>query len=160
MNLHVDIQCATAEPVPAEHDIRAWIAAALHGRCPHSEVEVSVRIVDTAEMTTLNQAWRGKAGATNVLSFAADLPAELPVALLGDIVICAPVVAAEAAQQHKALDAHWAHMTIHGTLHLLGYDHIKEDEATLMEALESAILNELSYPCPYDENQYPEHSIP
>jgi probable rRNA maturation factor len=123
-------------------------------------VEVSVRIVDTAEMTTLNQSWRGKAGATNVLSFPANLPAELPVALLGDIVICAPVVAAEAAQQHKAPDAHWAHMTIHGTLHLLGYDHIKEDEATLMEALESAILNELNYPCPYNVKQYPEHSAP
>jgi probable rRNA maturation factor len=160
VKLHVDIQCATGEAVPAADDIRNWIAAALHGRSPRSSVEVSVRIVDTAEMTTLNQSWRGKPGATNVLSFPTNLPAELPVALLGDIVICAPVVAAEAAQQHKAPAAHWAHMTIHGTLHLLGYDHINEDDARLMEALESTILNELNYPCPYDENQYPEHCAP
>lgn len=101
-------------------------------------------------MAQLNANYRGKDGATNVLSFPADLPAELDLPLLGDIVICAPVVIAEADQQGKTASAHWAHMTVHGTLHLLGYDHVKEEEAEIMEALESAILRQLDYSCPYE----------
>ncbi len=157
MKLHVDIQTACSQPVPAEEDIRRWIAAALHGRTTQEQVEVSVRIVDSDEMARLNETYRGKTGATNVLSFPAGLPVELAIPLLGDIVICAPVVRAEAAQQGKTERAHWAHMAVHGTLHLLGYDHIEEEEAAIMEALESAILSELNYACPYDVNQ-PEHS--
>lgn len=149
MNLHVDIHCACSEPVPDEDDIRNWIAAALAGRIDQDTIEVSVRLVDETEMAGLNQAYRAKAGPTNVLSFPADLPAELHLPLLGDIVICAPVVRREAAEQGKSPTAHWAHMAVHGTLHLLGYDHIEEQEATLMEALESTILNHLDYPCPY-----------
>jgi probable rRNA maturation factor len=117
------------------------------------QVEISVRLVGDAEMTRLNETYRGKKGATNVLSFPADLPPELELPLLGDIVICAPVVAAEAEQQGKSASAHWAHMIIHGTLHLLGYDHIEEDDANTMEALESAILGQLNYSCPYDIQQ-------
>ncbi len=157
MKLHVDIQTACSQPVPAEEDIRRWIAAALHGRTTQEQVEVSVRLVDSDEMAQLNETYRGKTGATNVLSFPAGLPAELAIPLLGDIVICAPVVRAEAAQQGKTESAHWAHMTVHGTLHLLGYDHIEEEEAAIMEALESAILSELNYACPYEVKQ-PEHS--
>lgn len=152
MKLHVDIQTASREPVPAQTDIRSWIEAALAGRAAREEVEVSVRIVDSDEMANLNATYRGKKGTTNVLSFPADLPAELDIPLLGDIVICAPVVRTEAQQQGKSETAHWAHMTIHGTLHLLGYDHIDEDEAAIMEALESAILNKLDYGCPYSAN--------
>jgi probable rRNA maturation factor len=150
VKLHVDIQTACSEPVPAEEDIRRWIAAALNGRATQEQVEVSVRLVDSEEMAQLNETYRGKTGATNVLSFPAGLPAELGIPLLGDIVICAPVVRIEAAQQGKSQSAHWAHMAIHGTLHLLGYDHIEEEEATIMEALESAILSELNYSCPYE----------
>ncbi len=150
MKLFVDIQNASGAPVPTDDDIRHWIAAALKGRTTRDEVEITVRLVDDAEMTQLNETYRGKKGATNVLSFPADLPPELDLPLLGDIVICAPVVAAEAAQQGKSASAHWAHMTIHGTLHLLGYDHIEEDDANTMEALESAILGQLNYSCPYD----------
>lgn len=153
MNLHVDIQVASRETVPTEDDIRHWITAALEGHTQREEVEVSVRLVDNEEMAQLNKTYRGKQGATNVLSFPADLPADLDLPLLGDIVICAPVVHAEAAQQGKSNSAHWAHMTVHGTLHLLGYDHIEEEEATIMEALESAILNKLNYGCPYENNQ-------
>ena len=153
MKLHVDIQTASAEVVPPEKDIRRWIAAALHGRSTQEQVEVSVRLVDSDEMARLNETYRGKTGATNVLSFPAGLPAELAIPLIGDIVICAPVVRAEAVQQGKTERAHWAHMTIHGTLHLLGYDHLKEEEATIMEALESAILSELNYACPYEVTQ-------
>ena len=148
MNLQLDIQCESAEPVPDEDDIRRWIKAALQGQ-RDKDSEVSLRLVDIEEMTNLNRTWRGKAGPTNVLSFPSDLPAQLNLPLLGDIVICAPVVEREAQQQGKALDAHWAHMTVHGTLHLLGYDHIEEHEAETMEALETEILARLDYPCPY-----------
>ena len=150
MKVHVDIQTASQEPLPAEADIRKWIGAALLDRTTLERVEVSVRLVDHDEMAQLNGNYRGKKGATNVLSFPAHLPIELDIPLLGDIVICAPVVGIEAAQQGKSQSAHWAHMTVHGTLHLLGYDHIEEEDAKIMEALESTILEDLNYPCPYN----------
>ena len=149
MILTVDIQSASAEPVPDEDDIRSWIAAALDGRNPQERCEVSVRLVDETEMADLNNTYRGKPGPTNVLSFPASIAAEVDDGLLGDIVICAPVVHAEARTQGKDPSAHWAHMAVHGTLHLLGYDHIEERAAQQMEALESSILNALDYPCPY-----------
>lgn len=155
MNLQVDIQKATVEPVPEEEDIRHWISAALVGRT--TDAEITVRLVEREEMTTLNQSYRGKPGATNVLSFPADLPPDLALPLLGDIVICAPVVAQEAQQQKKSSTAHWAHLTVHGTLHLLGYDHIDDDEALIMEALETEVLAGLGFPCPYGHNIATEH---
>lgn len=162
MNVHVDIQSASSEPVPEEEDIRRWISASLTTQLatqPPSQgagtanpaAQLSVRLVDTDEMTALNKTYRGKDGPTNVLSFPADLPEDINVPLLGDIVICAPIVRQEAKQQNKALDAHWAHMTVHGTLHLLGYDHIEDAEATRMEALETTILSTLNYASPYEE---------
>ena len=158
MSLCVDIQCASSEPVPSEDDIRNWIATALAGLTRREETEISVRLVDTEEMTTLNATYRGVAGPTNVLSFPSDLPDELQFPLLGDIVTWGPVVRAKGAQQGKSLSAHWAHMTIHGTLHLLGYDRITEGEAATMETLESAILARLDYPCPYQTSLPEEHS--
>ncbi len=157
MNLQLDIQSASAEPAPAEEDIRRWISCALEGRAPEDS-EISLRLVDIPEMTTLNQTYRGKDGPTNVLSFPADLPEELELPLLGDIVVCVPVVAAEAAEQGKSPEAHWAHMLVHGSLHLLGYDHIEESEAREMETLETAILAELNFPCPYEGEQHMEHA--
>lgn len=151
MSLQVDIQTASTEPVPDEDDIRLWIGAAL-GDSRQSDTEISVRLVDREEMAALNRQYRDKAGPTNVLSFPSDLPPELGLPLLGDIVICAPVVREEARQQDKSERAHWAHMLVHGTLHLLGYDHVEEDDATAMEALESTILKQLDYPCPYGDN--------
>jgi len=164
MSLQVDIQSATAEPVPDQDDIRRWIAAALariatFAGAGRQDAEICVRLVDADEMATLNATYRDRAGPTNVLSFPAALPAELKLPLLGDIVICAPVVRAEAVAQQKSLQAHWAHMAVHGTLHLLGYDHIEEADATAMEALESAILAELHYPCPYRGETTEEHSL-
>lgn len=153
MSLHVDIQTASTEPVPAEDDIRNWIAAALESCDTREDIEVCVRLVDLDEMAQLNENYRGKQGATNVLSFPADLPDELSLPLLGDIVICAPVVRTEAQQQGKSSTAHWAHMTVHGALHLLGYDHIEEQDAVVMEALETAILAKLNFDCPYQSNQ-------
>ena len=151
MIVQVDIQAASSEPVPDEDDIRAWIAATLAGRTTREELEISVRLVDVEEMSALNRKYRGKPGPTNVLSFPAGLPADLGLPHLGDIVICAPVVRSEAVQQGKDPNAHWAHMTVHGTLHLLGYDHCEEAEADVMEAQESAILNQLHYANPYED---------
>jgi len=157
VSLQLDIQCASAGPVPDEEDISRWVDAALAG-CGREETEISLRLVDVEEMTALNQAYRGKAGPTNVLSFTAELPAGLALPLLGDIVICAPVVREEARRQGKPLAAHWAHMVVHGTLHLLGYDHLTEDEALAMEARETAILAALDFPCPYTDQPVTEHA--
>ena len=153
MKLHVDIPTASAEPAPEEDDIRSWIAAALAGGARSADSEICVRLVDRDEMSKLNRDYRAKEGPTNVLSFPSDLPTELELPLLGDIVICAPVVRTEAKQQHKSLRAHWAHLTVHGTLHLLGYDHIEEHQAVAMETLETRILEQLNFACPYRDTQ-------
>jgi probable rRNA maturation factor len=151
MNSHIDIQTACSEPVPEEEDLRNWLHTTLQGRAPSPSPELCLRLVGEDEMAHLNQSYRGRQGPTNVLSFPADLPEGLGLALLGDIVICAPVVAREAAAQGKSLQAHWAHMAVHGALHLLGYDHIAAAEAAEMEALETAILATLGFPCPYPD---------
>jgi probable rRNA maturation factor len=154
MELELDIQNASGDAtIPSDAEFETWISAALAGEL--EQAEVSLRIVDSAEITELNHQYRDKNYATNVLSFPADLPEELGLFLLGDIVICAEVVAREALEQHKTRDAHWAHMVVHGTLHLLGYDHIDDDEAEVMEGREIEILNRLNFPNPYT---YPECS--
>lgn len=152
MEITVDIELASGHlPLPDESAIHDWTAAALKAACePECEAaEVSVRIVDEAESQELNARYRGKDKPTNVLSFPADLPPELKLPLLGDLVICAPVVAREAEEQGKSVEAHWAHMLVHGCLHLLGYDHIEDAEAEAMEALETRIITQLNYPPPY-----------
>ncbi len=156
MNLHVDIQSASAEPAPEEDDIRRWITAALSRGTSADTAEICLRLVDEAEMAQLNHDYRGKTGPTNVLSFPADLPPQLQLPLLGDIVICAPVVVREARAQDKNVRAHWAHLVVHGSLHLLGYDHIEAAEAATMEALETDILCQLGFPCPYSDNLHEE----
>ncbi|AMB85144.1 rRNA maturation factor [Pseudomonas agarici] len=151
--LELDLQLASAAPTPSENDLRTWCELALRQRSADSEL--TIRLVDEAEGRELNHTWRQKDYATNVLSFPADVPDELlDIPLLGDLVICVPVVAREAAEQGKALDAHWAHLVIHGCLHLLGYDHIDDAQAEEMEALERELLAELGHPDPYidDEN--------
>ena len=148
MNLEVDIQVACDDPAPEQAVMTRWIAAALEGRM--DAAEVSVRLVGEDEMTTLNRRYRDKAGSTNVLSFPADLPDDVDCPLLGDIVICPAVVNREAAAQHKTPEQHWSHMLVHGSLHLLGYDHIEPGDATVMESLETDILARLGHPCPYE----------
>jgi probable rRNA maturation factor len=148
MNLTLDLQVASdATDLPTQADIERWASAALSSR---AESELSVRIVDNAESQTLNHQYRGKDKPTNVLSFPAELPEGVDIPLLGDLVICAPVVEREAIEQQKTLEAHWAHMVIHGTLHLLGYDHIEDTEADEMEALETELLTAMNYPPPYE----------
>ncbi|HKJ95915.1 MAG TPA: rRNA maturation RNase YbeY [Gammaproteobacteria bacterium] len=146
--IDVDIQIATAcAELPEDEDLDRWLRAALAGR--RDEAELAVRLVDEPEGRELNATYRGRDYATNVLSFPADLPAGVDLPVLGDLVICAPVVEREAAEQGKALDAHWAHMIVHGVLHLLGYDHIEDDQAEVMETEEREILAGLGYPDPY-----------
>ena len=113
------------------------------------EVEVAIRVVDDCESQELNRTYRGFDKPTNVLSFQADLPPEVELPLLGDLVICAPVVEREAYEQEKTVEAHYAHMAVHGTLHLLGYDHEDDPSATLMEDLERKVMAGLGFPDPY-----------
>lgn len=146
--LELDLQRASTAPGPSDDQFRQWCELALRQRSADSEM--TVRLVDEAEGRELNLTYRHKDYATNVLSFPADVPDDmLDIPLLGDLVICVPVVEREAAEQGKALDAHWAHLVMHGCLHLLGYDHIDDDEAEEMEALERELLAQLGHPDPY-----------
>jgi len=148
--LELDLQRVSQAEAPSEEDFRRWCELALRQRSADSEL--TIRLVDEPEGRELNRTWRQKDYATNVLSFPADVPDEfLDIPLLGDLVICVPVVAREAAEQGKPLAAHWAHLVIHGCLHLLGYDHIEDAEAEEMENLERQLLAELGHPDPYAE---------
>lgn len=148
MSIILDLQLATeAKDLPTENQIQQWLEAAI---LPfQAEAEVTVRIVDEAESQQLNFDYREKNKPTNVLSFPFECPPGIELPLLGDLVICAQVVAKEAAEQNKTLHAHWAHMVVHGSLHLLGFDHINEEDATEMEAEEIQILAELGFADPY-----------
>lgn len=135
--------------VPSPASFRRWAEAALAGARRRRAAELSIRIVGAREGRTLNRTYRDKDYATNVLSFPTDLPPGVRLPLLGDIAICAPVVRREAAEQDKPVAHHWAHLTVHGVLHLLGYDHIEEAEAEKMETLETRVLKGLGIPNPY-----------
>lgn len=143
----VDMQIACDGEVPEDTDFQRWVDAALTEVT--EDCELSVRLVDVDESTELNSTYRAKSGPTNVLSFPFDAPVVIEPRLLGDLVICKTVVETEAEQQKKQLEDHWAHMVIHGCLHLLGYDHIETDEAEQMEALEVKILQSLNIDNPY-----------
>ncbi|PRL66220.1 rRNA maturation RNase YbeY [Haemophilus influenzae] len=148
-SIFVDLQIATEnmEGLPTEEQIEQWATAAVQPE--EDEVEMTVRIVDEAESHELNLTYRGKDRPTNVLSFPFECPDEVELPLLGDLVICRQVVEREAAEQEKPLMAHWAHMVVHGSLHLLGYDHIEDDEAEEMESLETQIMQGLGFDDPY-----------
>ena len=145
----IDLQSACEEEsgLPTAEQIEQWATAAVQ---PQSdEVEMTVRIVDEAESHALNLNYRGKDRPTNVLSFPFECPDEVELPLLGDLVICRQVVEREAQEQDKPVMAHWAHMVVHGSLHLLGYDHIEDDEAEEMESLETQIMTGLGFADPY-----------
>jgi probable rRNA maturation factor len=151
--------------LPTLADLERWASAALEAgltqrarNIPYP-AELTLRITDEAESAELNQRYRQRSGPTNVLSFPFEPPAEVDMtdpqaaplaAFLGDLVLCAPLVASEAATQHKTETAHWAHLLVHGVLHLLGFDHLSADEATLMETLEVQTLEALGFPSPYE----------
>lgn len=150
--IELDLQIASEGQAPTLEQLQQWCALALRQRSADSEL--TIRLVDEAEGRELNNTWRHKDYATNVLSFPADVPEGLlDIPLLGDLVICVPVVEREAIEQGKSLEAHWAHLVIHGCLHLLGYDHINDDEAEEMESLEQNLLAELGHPDPYADDE-------
>ncbi|SFK26003.1 rRNA maturation RNase YbeY [Methylophaga sulfidovorans] len=148
MSVIVDFQCAYDGDIPDEALFTQWAEAALFE--VNEDCELSIRLVDESESAELNGQYRGKNKPTNVLSFPFDAPIKLEPRLLGDLVICVPVVRKEAQEQGKAELHHWAHMVIHGCLHLLGYDHIESDEAEQMETLEINILHQLDIANPYE----------
>ncbi|MGF1548330.1 MAG: rRNA maturation RNase YbeY [Thiotrichales bacterium] len=137
-----------ANPLPAlgELPFQRWLDTCFADR---DERSVVIRITDAAESATLNAQYRGKSGPTNVLSFPFEAPPGIPIAHLGDLVICAEVVASESSEQGKPSHDHLAHLVVHGVLHLLGYDHIDDTEAQVMEALEVALLARIGVPDPY-----------
>jgi probable rRNA maturation factor len=148
--VRLDVSVEYALPragLPAAVSFRKWVAAALAGRI--READLALRIVGTKEGRALNRHYRGKDYATNVLSFPAELPEGVKLPLLGDIVLCAPVIAREAREQGKPLLAHYAHLTVHGTLHLLGWNHEDPRDAECMEQLEREILAEMGIEDPY-----------
>ncbi len=136
-----------AEGLPTDAQFNEWVDAALS--VENQSCEIVIRIVDETESAELNRQYRKKSGPTNILTFTFDSPNNIDLNLLGDLVICAPVVKREAEQQSKAIYDHWAHITIHGVLHLQGYDHAKEDEAEDMEVREIAVLKKISIDNPY-----------
>ena len=153
VSLDVQIAC-DAPDVPAAGDIRQWVGAAYERAqfAADHDIEIAVRVVEEDEIRTLNREYRQQDKPTNVLSFPAAMIEGLPqdqALTLGDIVVCASIVRAEAAEQGKSIADHWAHMLVHGTLHLLGYDHMTELEAAEMEGLESRILIEHGIADPY-----------
>lgn len=148
-NVILDLQIACEAPsgLPAEADFQRWLDHVLPQF--QEESEVTIRLVDEAESHDLNLTYRGMDKPTNVLSFPFEAPPGMEMPLLGDLIICRQVVEREAGEQGKPLMAHWAHMVVHGSLHLLGYDHIVNEEAEEMESLETDIMQGMGYPDPY-----------
>ncbi|UZE97101.1 rRNA maturation RNase YbeY [Alkalimarinus alittae] len=157
MTIHIDLQIETEnKQLPSSDQLSLWANKAHQSK--EIETEITIRIVDIEESTDLNHTYRGKDSPTNVLSFPFEAPTGIDIHLLGDIplgdlVICAPVVEREAKEQEKESIAHWAHMVVHGVLHLQGYDHIEDEEALVMEGLETKIMMELDYPAPYQDQE-------
>jgi len=149
--VELEIQRAIDAPdLPEDDAFRQWVEAALDGR--RDSAALTIRLVDAEEGRELNHAYRQKDYATNVLSFPLTLPEAVEIPYIGDLAICAPVVAREAREQGKPARAHWAHMTVHGVLHLLGFDHQNNAEAREMEGLERQIMATLGFADPYEED--------
>lgn len=149
--LDLQLACRDHNGLPSETTFQNWLEAFLPQF--QSESEITIRIVDIAESQYLNLTYRGKDKPTNVLSFPFEAPENITLPLLGDLIICRQVVEKEAIEQQKNQDAHWAHMVIHGCLHLLGYDHLTDFEAEEMETIETEIMQKLGYPDPYQHEK-------
>ena len=149
MSIELDLQIASQSDadLPSQADFSRWLTEAIHRF--QEQAEVTIRIVDEQESHQLNFDYRGKDRPTNVLSFPFEAPPGMTIDLLGDLVICRQVVEREAKEQNTPLASHWAHMVVHGSLHLLGYDHIEDDEAEIMESLEAEIMQSMGYEDPY-----------
>jgi probable rRNA maturation factor len=159
MNIDLDLQLSETLPqninYPSSDEIKLWIVQTLDIECgdqtkaQQPDIELTIRIVDAQEIQQLNKQYRHIDKATNILSFPFEAPEFIPLNLLGDLVICHSIIEQQAKDQHKLLTAHWAHIIIHGILHLLEYDHIEEIEANKMEALEIEIMTKLGFDNPY-----------
>ncbi|GAM54627.1 metal-dependent hydrolase ybeY [Vibrio ishigakensis] len=149
MSIYLDLQVAVEDDshLPSEQDFQTWLEKTISQF--QSDAELTIRIVDQEESHQLNFDYRGKDKPTNVLSFPFEAPPGVEINLLGDLVICKQVVEDEAKEQQKPLISHWAHMVVHGSLHLLGYDHIEDEEAEEMEALETEIMQGMGFEDPY-----------
>ncbi|MBM7036399.1 rRNA maturation RNase YbeY [Vibrio ulleungensis] len=147
INLDFQIACEESQNLPSEEQVSLWLNTATEKL--DEEFDLTVRLVDEQESHQLNFDYRGKDKPTNVLSFPFEAPPGVEINLLGDLIICKQVVEQEAKDQDKTLAAHWAHMVVHGALHLLGYDHIDDEEATEMESLETQILQRMGFEDPY-----------
>ena len=150
MSIRLDVQRASShKPLPTKAKLQLWAETALLAQ--QASGSLTIRLIDEAESQSLNRDYRGKDYPTNVLSFPFAAPPGIPHLHLGDLAICVPVVLREATEQGKAADAHWAHLVIHGCLHLLGFDHIDDADAEEMETLERSLLSRLGYPDPYTD---------
>lgn len=149
MSIELDLQLAVEDEngLPSFEDVQRWLSNTVEKF--QTQAEITVRIVDEEESHQLNHEYRGKDKPTNVLSFPFEAPPGIEIDLLGDLIICRQVVEREAKEQGKPLMAHWAHMVVHGSLHLLGYDHIEDDEAEEMESLETEIMQSMGFEDPY-----------
>lgn len=148
MTIELELQIASdAKTLPHPSQFKEWTSSVLSER--FEEAELTIRIVDEAEMSDLNKQYRNKKGPTNVLSFPQENHPDVEITLLGDIIICAPIVEKEAIDNDKELLSHWAHMVIHGIYHLLGYDHQNDEDAKEMEELEIQTMLELGFKSPY-----------
>jgi len=149
MSIELDLQLAVEQEsgLPTQADFQLWLDKTVSLFQP--QAEVTIRVVDEQESHQLNHEYRGKDKPTNVLSFPFEAPPGVEIDLLGDLIICRQVVEREAEEQNKPLQSHWAHMVVHGSLHLLGYDHIEDDEAEEMESLETEIMQSMGFEDPY-----------
>jgi len=149
LTIELELQIATdSQTLPHPSQFRNWVDKALSSRIDN--IELTVRIVDNEEMLELNKTYKNKNSTTNVLSFPMEQDEDYDFNVLGDIIICAPVIVQEAHEQNKDWLAHWAHMVIHGCLHLVGYDHDTEPKAVMMEGIEIILMQELGFKSPYE----------
>ncbi|MFA3792493.1 rRNA maturation RNase YbeY [Aliiglaciecola sp. SL4] len=152
MNIDLDIQIACENNnLPSKDQFELWLQSALADQ-QTEDTELTIRVVSPEESQNLNATYREKDKPTNILSFPFEAPAEIELSLLGDLVVCADIVEKEAKQQNKQLFDHWAHMIVHGSLHLLGFDHENENDAQIMEGLEVQILAKLGIDDPYQDH--------
>ena len=149
MDVDLDIQ-REVEGLPKDQELVKWVKEVLKLE-QHGDTELTIRFVSEEESAELNNQYRNKKNSTNILSFPFEMPEEVELDLLGDLIVCSDIVKKEAAEQQKEELAHWAHMIVHGTLHLLGYDHLTDTEASIMETKEIKILSQLGYSDPYRE---------
>ena len=151
MELSIDLQLAHEDPdfTPEPAALKRYVTAALEGADYHEDAELTVRMTDSQEIRELNRDYRHMDKPTNILSFPFECPPEVKLPLLGDLIVCTEVLKREAGEQGKSVEEHFAHLIVHGTLHLLGYDHIEDDEALVMESLESRVVMALGFADPY-----------